>query len=216
MKENKRVRKEKRIWEKIAGFYDKQIGKYEDAYDQSIERTKKFVEADHQVLEIGCGTGIVTLGVADYVDRITAVDISPKMIKVAEEKANNYNSDNITFEVQDGCNLPYQDESFDVVLMFNLLHFLKEPALQIRESYRVLKRGGFLITATDCYGDQASLKVKIWLKVQTILNKVGVIPYLSNFERTDLERLMKENGYQIIDKAILYKDPINYYISLKK
>jgi len=216
MQENKRVRKEKRIWEKMAGFYDKQIGKYEDAYDQSIKRTKNLVEDYHNVLEIGCGTGIITFGVADYVDRITAVDVSPKMIKVAEEKANNYNCDNIIFDVQDGCNLPYQDESFDIVLMFNLLHFLKEPALQIRESYRVLKRGGFLITATDCYGDHTSLKVKIWLKLQTILNKVGIIPYLSNFERSDLERLMIENGYQIVDTAILYEDPINYYLSLKK
>ena len=216
MQDNNRVRREKRIWEKIAGFYDKQIGKYEDAYEKSIERTKKLVEPEHNVLEIGCGTGIVTFGVADSVDKITAVDISPKMIKVAREKADNYYSNNINFDVQDGCNLPYQDESFDVVLMFNLLHFLKEPALQIRESYRVLKKGGFLITATDCYGDQASLKVKIWLKLQTILNKVGIIPYLSNFERSDLVRLMKENGYQVIDKAILFEDPINYYLSLKK
>ena len=41
------------------------------------------------MLEIGCGTGIVTMQLADYVKEITALDISEEMLQKAEEKAKN-------------------------------------------------------------------------------------------------------------------------------
>ena len=67
----------------------------------------------HKVLEIGCGTGIVTLGVASCVESIVATDISPQMIAVAKGKAEDRTVSNVEFHVIDGYALPYDDQGFD-------------------------------------------------------------------------------------------------------
>lgn len=55
------------------------------------------------------------------------MDISPKMIEVAKEKAEKANKGNIDFKVADGYELPYDNGDFYVILLFNLLHMIKEP-----------------------------------------------------------------------------------------
>lgn len=216
MTDQNRIEKEKRIWEKLAQSYDKQTSVYKNAYRLSIEKTKAILKSHQNVLEIGCGTGIITFGVADSVKKITAIDISPKMIDVAIKKATKLNKTNIEFKVADGYELPYKDEEFDVILLFNVLYIIKEPEKQLKEAYRLLKKGGYLVTATDCYGELVPLKVKFKLILQNILNKIGILPYLKNYQKDELRRLLENNGFTFIEDDILHPAPMNYYILLQK
>lgn len=215
--EKERIKKERRVWEKQAKSYDKMTKSvYEDAYRLSIKKAKEILEPHQQVLEIGCGTGIITFGIADSVENITAIDISPKMIEVAKEKNKRLNKNNIDFNAADGYELPYQDEEFDVILLFNVLHMIKEPKRQLSEIYRLLKKDGYLITATDCYGEVVSLKEKLLLLLKKFLNKIGILPYLKNYKKDDLINLFENMDFQFIEDAILHQDPPNYYVVLKK
>lgn len=216
MSKKERIQKEKKIWNEISYRYDKQNQHLEEAFAKSIENSKNLINEDDKVLEIGCGTGIVALGVAEKTENIKALDLSKEMIKVAKEKAESEGKDHIEFLVGDGYNTDYEDESFDAVLMFNLLHIIKEPATQIREAKRVLKKGGKLITATDCYSEPVRFGVKWRLILQNILHKFNFLPYINNFKIEELKELFTQEGFKIIEEEVLYEEPVNYYIALEK
>ena len=80
--------KSSRFWDKRSKVFDEQVlSKYENAYKKTIKRSIPFLNAEDTMLEIGCGTGIATITLADYVKKITAIDISEEMMLQAAEKA---------------------------------------------------------------------------------------------------------------------------------
>lgn len=210
--ENERIIKERSLWEKIAPNYDKQSSKFEKAYKLSIEKSEKVLNNTHNVLEIACGTGIISLGIAKQVNSVIGVDISPKMISIAKEKAAKLSANNVDFKTADGYSLQYKDNTFDAVLLFNSLHVVKEPNVLLAEAYRLLKPNGYLITATDCYSESVPFLKTIYTLVPKIMKKFGAINYLNCFSEKDVISLLTQNKYEIIDDDILYDAPVNYYV----
>jgi ubiquinone/menaquinone biosynthesis C-methylase UbiE len=95
------------------------------------------------VLEVGCGTGFMACRLAEERgSRIVGVDISSRMIELARERAKRQKvEDRVVFEVADACDLPFEDNTFDVVFTQFVTVFLdKNKAL--REYFRVVKHGG--------------------------------------------------------------------------
>ena len=98
----RRTKREARIWDQLAARYEEDQEAYIDTlYKEIIERATESLKKDDTVLEIGCGTGLVTFGVAARVKRVLAYDISPKMLEVARNKAVQKGTTNIEFEVGD-------------------------------------------------------------------------------------------------------------------
>jgi ubiquinone/menaquinone biosynthesis C-methylase UbiE len=101
------------------------------------------------VLDVGCGTGSVTLPAKQRVGKngsAAGIDPAPEMIAVAHQKANHAGLD-IDFRVGVIESLPYPDGSFDAVTSSLMMHHLPHP-LQVKglaEIYRVLKPGGRLL-----------------------------------------------------------------------
>ena len=212
-----RQQKERALWDKQAGGYDRRtLGMFEEAYEQSIERTRSVVKPYDRVLEIGCGTGIIALGIAPDVASVTGTDISPEMVEVARRKAQRQEIDNVTFQVGDGYDLPFDDRSFDAVLIFNTLHVVKEPEALLAEAHRLLKPGGPLITATDCYAEPVPLGVRLKLIAQTLLDWLGVIAFLRNYTRSELRQLIMRNGFTVEEMAVLHPAPINAFLLARK
>ena len=208
-----RQKKEKTVWDGQAAGYDSRTLKiFRHAYDLSIQKVRSILTPEKTVLEIGCGTGIVTLGIAPYAGRIAAVDISPQMIAEAERKAERASAANVEFRVSDGYSTPYDDGSFDVVLLFNVLHVVNEPAALLREARRVLKPSGWLACAVDCYAEPVPFPVRLMLGVQQILKRIGVIPFLWNFRKEDVRRLFERHSFSILETDILHPAPVNYYL----
>jgi ubiquinone/menaquinone biosynthesis C-methylase UbiE len=122
-----RQKKERDIWDKHAADYDKRVIKmYKNAYELSIQMIRSILLPDQQVLEIGCGTGIISLAIAPYTVRVVATGISQKMVSNARSKGEAASISNVDFHVCDGYSLPYDSESFDVVLLFNTLQIVNE------------------------------------------------------------------------------------------
>ena len=125
------------------------LGKQSE-YDNTIVRLLELKEGD-KVLDIGCGTGVLTRMIADRLDPEKSgisigIDAAAGMIQVARKKRGNTAC---KFETVAAENLPFESGSFDSVVSSLFFHHvpmdLKEKALS--EAYRVLKPEGRLIIA---------------------------------------------------------------------
>jgi ubiquinone/menaquinone biosynthesis C-methylase UbiE len=111
-------------------------------------------------LELGCGTGFFTLnltlaGVIDSAPgRAHVTDLSPGMVEVAERNARDLGLE-VAGKVADAERLPYDDDSFDLVVGHAVLHHIPDVELALQEVLRVLKPGGRFVFAGEPtrYGD---------------------------------------------------------------
>ena len=100
--------------------------------------------ADARVLDLGCGGGHVTFNVAKLVKAIVAYDLSPEMLGVVERVARERGLGNVTTRQGVVERLPFDDDSFDVVLSRFSAHHWHDVDAGLREAERVLKPGGML------------------------------------------------------------------------
>jgi ubiquinone/menaquinone biosynthesis C-methylase UbiE len=100
-----------------------------------------------RILETAAGTGIVTRAVADALPaaQIVATDINPAVVEFA---AQHLRSERVLFECADAQDLPYEDESFDLVLCLYGLMFFPDKQRANAEARRVLRNGGTYIVVT--------------------------------------------------------------------
>ena len=97
------------------------------------------------VLDCGCGPGPITLGLARAVapgGSAVGIDIEPGMIERANALAADSGLDNVSFQVADIYDLPFEDGAFDVVLSSAVIEHLSEPVRALRELRRVTRTGG--------------------------------------------------------------------------
>ncbi|HEV2891011.1 MAG TPA: class I SAM-dependent methyltransferase [Frankiaceae bacterium] len=114
------------------------------------------------VLEIGCGTGFFTLNLklAGVIGEAHVTDISPGMVKVAERNARDLGFE-VHGKVADAESLPYDDDTFDLVVGHAVLHHIPDVEQALREVLRVLKPGGRFVVAGEptTYGDLVARKL---------------------------------------------------------
>ncbi len=95
------------------------------------------------VIDIGCGRGEFTLAVAKVATRVVGIDFSEKAIAKALENGMANRADTVEFKLADARKIPYPDASLDLV--FSRRGPATESLQTIREAYRVLRRGGWLV-----------------------------------------------------------------------
>ncbi len=102
------------------------------------------VRKQETVLDVGCGTGNLTrklLEVLDDSGRVTAIDVSPRMVELAREKNPDSRAD---FLVADVSSLPFEDGLLDRVFCFSMWPHVADPKVALQEIKRILKPGGVL------------------------------------------------------------------------
>jgi ubiquinone/menaquinone biosynthesis C-methylase UbiE len=109
------------------------------------------------VLDIGCGPGSISLGLAQAVapGRVSGIDHDWLHVEAARALAAERGAANVSFQAGDALCLPFEDSTFDAVFENNLFTHLSQDAVgAAMEAYRVLKPGGFL-AARDVDADSA-------------------------------------------------------------
>ncbi len=153
----------KKIWDLYAPIYEIAMRSDRKIYQFMYDRIPAVIK-EKDVLEIATGPGLLAKHVASAAERMVATDYSDGMI--AEAKKGEC-PDNLTFEVADATSLPYEDESFDSVLISNALHVMPEPEKALEEIDRVLRHGGILI-APNFVEHKAGFGSRLWSGILTL------------------------------------------------
>jgi ubiquinone/menaquinone biosynthesis C-methylase UbiE len=105
-----------------------------------------------RVLDVGCGPGSITLGLAEAVSpgEVVGIDFQPSQVAQAQALSAARGVMNTRFEVADVYRLPFPDGSFDAVLAHAVLMHLREPVQALAEMRRVLLRPGGIAGVRDC------------------------------------------------------------------
>jgi ubiquinone/menaquinone biosynthesis C-methylase UbiE len=114
------------------------------------------------VLDVGCGTGVLTGELARRSrGEVTGIDLDPAMVAYARQHA-----PEVRFEQGDALDLPYPDGQFDVACCHFLLLWVADAEQAVREMARVTRKGGcLLICAEPDYGarvDWPDLPIAEW------------------------------------------------------
>ena len=107
-------------------------------YDEAIRRVG--LEAGDRVLEVGCGTGVFLRAVVDHGAEASGLDASPALIELARARV-----PEADLRVGDMQELPFRDDSFDVVAGFNAFFFADDLVAALREAGRVATPGGAVV-----------------------------------------------------------------------
>ena len=122
------------------------------------------LEPDMRILDVGCGPGTITAGLAGYVPRghVTGIDAVPGIVEQARDLTRDHG--NLEFTTGDVYALDYPDDTFGVVHAHQGLQHLGDPVRALREMRRVTKPGG-LVAARD--GDYGAM---VWYPVLPFLD----------------------------------------------
>lgn len=106
------------------------------------------------VLDLGCGAGTITTGIAAVVapGRVVAVDVDAGVLDVARANAERAGIDTIDFRIGDAYRLDLPDDSVDVAHAHQVLQHLDDPVAVLRELARVTRRGGVIAVRDGDYG----------------------------------------------------------------
>jgi len=106
----------------------------------------KYASPGMRVLDVGCGPGSITVGLAEELapGKVTGIDIEESQISIAEELANNKGQRTCDFQVASIYDLPFEDAEFDAVYGHTILMQFEDLIPVLSELRRVLKPGGLI------------------------------------------------------------------------
>jgi trans-aconitate 2-methyltransferase len=113
---------------------------------------------DERLLDVGCGDGFITRAIAARLPRgsVVGIDASPRMIQAATSRPDPVGAV-VSFEVGDVLDMPFADE-FDVVVSFNVLHWLVDQQAALSAIATAVKPLGRVIVQQVCAGPRTSLE----------------------------------------------------------
>lgn len=193
----------------IPGAYDRYLGPilFQPYAEDLAARLK--VGANGSVLELACGTGILTRVLRDRLPaavRLVATDLNEPMIQNAAGKFSK--DEAVEWRQADACCLPFDDASFDAVVCQFGIMFVPDKALSAREARRVLKPGGvFLFNVWDAmeHNDLGRIAHET---ISDFFEKDPPTFYQVPFgyhDQDEIKRMLKEAGFRDLRVDVVSK-----------
>lgn len=179
----------KKIWDLYAPIYKHAMKADQKIYDFMYERIPELVR-DKEVLEIAAGPGLLAKHIAPSAKRMIATDYSEGMIAQAQKGEN---PENLHFEIVDAMALPYQENTFDVVIISNALHIVPDPRKALCEIGRVLRSSGLMI-APNFVEHQGTFISRIW----SAILRIAGIRFEHQWSAQEYLDFLRDNGWQVI------------------
>jgi ubiquinone/menaquinone biosynthesis C-methylase UbiE len=182
-----------RFWDGIAEGYAKKPFPDPDATRRKLEITRARIRPGDVVLDLGCGTGTIALELAPHAQRVTGIDVSGEMLKLARRKASDANVANVEF-VQAGLVeglARFEPASIDGVCAYNVLHLTPDWRDALRSIHERLKPGGFFVSSTPCLAES----IVPYRPVLAAMRWLGKAPPVEIFSADALLAAMREAGF---------------------
>ena len=201
-----------KFWNLIASKYAASPISDIAAYEKKIERLKSYLSPENHVLDIGCGTGTQCDDLASNVKQVTGIDISRKLLAIAEQRKAERKIENVEFIHTTVFDERFEPGSFDVVTAFYVLHFFENIDEVIMRIYGLLKPDGLFILETACMGE----KGKIMGELVRLAGKLGFLPLINLLTTRQIEQTLEQAGFSIVDKAKFSESNDEYTLIAKK
>lgn len=173
------------IYNKIAKSYSKKFSNPSDYIDEFLTLIPK----NGKILDVGCGPGID----ANYMNskgfKVTGIDLSEKMLKLAKQKF-----PNINFKLSDVRTLDFPNNSFEgIFASFSLIHISKKDiSLTLKKLYKILKENGVIYIALQS-GESNEIYITEPLKPDERIF-LNIIPF------NEINDLLIKTGFFVIKK----------------
>jgi ubiquinone/menaquinone biosynthesis C-methylase UbiE len=168
----------KNVKNEITEWWDFSAYMYDDLHGHGIKSDEEFNAwrelfqrtirgKELKVLDVGCGTGEISLVLASLGHHVTGIDLSEKMMaygKLKAEKIAKTGKIDLSFKVGDAENPPFEDCTFDVVVTRHVLWTLPHPQVAVSGWARVLKEGGKLVVI-DSFRNTDEIAIEMTQKV---------------------------------------------------
>lgn len=179
------------FYERFAGEFDTRMNRAELAtrlrlvFDEALAGVEL---AGTRLLDAGAGTGYFSAAAHARGAHVTAVDVGPDLLAQVAAKCP------AELVVGDVLDLPFPDESFDVVVCSEVLEHTPDPRGGVGELARVVAPGGTLVVTTPNHA---------WHFAVVVANRLGLRPYegLENWPRwAELGRWVESSGLRVVDR----------------
>jgi ubiquinone/menaquinone biosynthesis C-methylase UbiE len=110
-----------------------------------VDVVRPYIGMDDLVLDFGCGPGTFLIPIASFCREIVGAEISARFVQEGQTIIDQLQVKNARFITIEPDVLPFEDGSFDVLLLFDVIHHLENIDVSLTEAFRVLKPGGRVI-----------------------------------------------------------------------
>ena len=165
---------------------------------------------DMSILDVACGTGIMTRALADKsgASKVIGLDATQGMLEVAKKQSDIKGGCSIQYVCDDAVKMPFGDCDFDLVTTRLAIHHFHDPREQVAEMVRVCKKGGrvVIVDITSPSGDS---------KAADELNRLERLrdpSHTRSLTIENLQGLLLENGLEVMDaedKVSTFDNPMD-------
>lgn len=205
------------VKQQVAAHWDRRAAHFDEDFGHSIHTAGERAAWDRildlvvpkgralDALDVGCGTGFLSLELAGRGHRVTGVDLAPAMLEAARRKASAQGLA-AHFQEADAENLPFAPGSFDLVISRHVLWTLPHPEGAIDDWKRVLRPAGRLAIIDGARYDEASAPPQREnARTSSEYAAIGdQLPFYTGRPRDEIEAVLRAHGL-----AAIASDPLD-------
>jgi ubiquinone/menaquinone biosynthesis C-methylase UbiE len=159
--------------------------------------TQRFVTAlgeaaQGSVLDVACGPGILSAAIAKTAREVVAFDLTPEMLKKAEQRCASAGLANVSFREGNAAELPFADDRFDAAVTRLSVHHFDRPGRVMSEIFRVIRPGGSFVMADVIASEEpADAELQNAIEILRDPSHVRMLP------GSELSSLVKDAGFVV-------------------
>ncbi len=164
------------------------------------------LESGMKLIDIGSGQGNITIGLAEAVSpgEAVGIEIEPSQVEIARENASKAGASNLSFEVADAYELPFDDAHFNAAFIHTVLEHVSEPVRVLNEVRRVLAPDGVIGIR---HGERGAFPVVVPpnATVEKFLHRNGnplVDPGMDTRIGRKQQRMLREAGFDRVETRV--------------